>query len=330
MTSVHSSRLMSIALGAIATACVLFAVGVMVGREAWDTRPAPREDPLAQLDRLAQRPEAAAPANLTYAERLTGNPGSSTPVGAAAVPGALAPWRTRRTGCWVVRRLGDASQRPVLLPQSASPLGGFGVRLSESALTNAGTVGPSATTPRGVPVPAGNDGPFTVQVSLFRAMGHAQTFAQRLRERGHRAYVAQPATDPNNVVWHRVRVGPFNNLREASAYRAQFHRTASGCPRSWCAARRPPRARNDEIPLPYVSLPVASCLLPPASPSLPAPLYSIPVRLHSGRPRALNTGNAPECAPRWQVRRADFQWVFSALRRCRVFQHAGSAGDLNR
>lgn len=220
----HSSRLMSIALGAIATACVLFAVGVMVGREAGDTRPAPREDPLAQLDRLAQRPESAAPAALTYAERLTGNPGSPTPVGAATAPGAAPAGAVANATAQLLGgpSLADASQRPVLLPQSASPLGGFGVRLSESALTHAGTVGPSATTPRGTPVPAGNDGPFTVQVSSFRAMGHAQTFAQRLRERGHRAYVAQPATDPNNVVWHRVRVGPFNNLREASAYRADF------------------------------------------------------------------------------------------------------------
>lgn len=220
----HSSRLMSIALGAIATACVLFAVGVMVGREAGDTRPAPREDPLAQLDRLAQRPEAAAPAALTYAERLTGNPGGPAPVGAATAPGAAPAGAVANATAQLLGgpSLADASQRPVLLPQSASPLGGFGVRLSESALTNAGTVGPSATTPRGAPVPAGNDGPFTVQVSSFRAVGHAQTFAQRLRERGHRAYVAQPATDPNNVVWHRVRVGPFNNLREASAYRADF------------------------------------------------------------------------------------------------------------
>ncbi|MDB4929194.1 MAG: Sporulation domain protein [Myxococcaceae bacterium] len=212
----HSSRLMSIALGAIATACVLFAVGVMVGREAGDARPAQREDPLAQLDRLAQHPETAAAANLTYAERLTG-PAGSTPTGAAT--SAAAP---TATPLLVGPSLADMAQRPVLLPQSASPLGGFGVRLSESALTNAGTVGPTATAPRGTPVGPGSDGAFTVQVSSFRAVAHAQTFAQRLRDRGHRAFVAQPATDPNNVVWHRVRVGPFNNLREASAYRADF------------------------------------------------------------------------------------------------------------
>jgi cell division septation protein DedD len=210
----HSSRLMSIALGAIATACVLFAVGVMVGREAGDARPAQREDPLAQLDRLAQHPETAAAANLTYAERLTGPSAGSTP--ASAAPPAVATPRL------VGPSLADMAARPVLLPQSASPLGGFGVRLNESALTNAGTVGPTATAPRGTPVGPGSDGAFTVQVSSFRAVGHAQTFAQRLRDRGHRAFVAQPATDPNNVVWHRVRVGPFNNLREASAYRADF------------------------------------------------------------------------------------------------------------
>ena len=220
----HSSRLMSIALGAIASACVLFAVGVMVGREAGDTRPAPREDPLAQLDRLAQRPEAAG-ASLTYADRLTGSPaGAPTPAptavtGAAANPNAVALATAQMLGG---PSLADPSQRPVLLPQSASPLGGFGVRLNESALSHAGTVGATATIPRGAPVAAGSDGPFTVQVSSFRAVGHAQTFAQRLRDRGHRAYVAQPATDPNNVVWHRVRVGPFNTLREASAYRADF------------------------------------------------------------------------------------------------------------
>jgi cell division septation protein DedD len=214
----HSSRLMSVALGAIATACVLFAVGVMVGREAGDTRPAPREDPLAQLDRLAARSEGSTSASLTYAERLTGTAPTAATAGGATAASAAGAAPTLAAG----PSLSDPTQRPVLLPQSASPLGGFGVRISESALVNAGTVSPSATIPRGAPVAAGSDGPFTVQVSSFRAVGHAQTFAQRLRDRGHRAYVAQPATDPNNVVWHRVRVGPFNNAREAGAYRADF------------------------------------------------------------------------------------------------------------
>jgi cell division septation protein DedD len=220
----HSSRLMSIALGAIATACVLFAVGVMVGREAGDTRPTPHEDPLAQLDRLAAHPETAPAASLTYAERLTGSPTGDSPAGAAAAAGAAPGGAVAAATAQMTAgpSLGDASQRPVLLPQSASPLGGFGVRLSGAALTHAGTVDADAATPRGAPVAPGSEGPYTVQVSSFRAVGHAQTFAQRLRDRGHHAYVSQPATDPNNVEWHRVRVGPFNTLREANAYRATF------------------------------------------------------------------------------------------------------------
>lgn len=219
----HSSRLMSIALGAIASACVLFAVGVMVGREAGDARPTPREDPLAQLDRLAQHPELSTTANLTYANRLTGSPASTGHVGPTApTTTAIGSVAAATTQLLSGPSLVDASHRPVLLPQSASPLGGFGVRISEAALINAGTVGTTATMPRGTPVAAGSEGAFTVQVSSFRASAHAHTFAQRLRDRGHRAFVAPPATDPNNVVWHRVRVGPFNNLREASAYRADF------------------------------------------------------------------------------------------------------------
>lgn len=127
----HSSRLMSIALGAIATACVLFAVGVMVGREAGDARPTPREDPLAQLDRLAQRPEAAAAANLTYAERLTGSPAGSTPTSPAvaaagpAQPGAVANATAQLLGVrrWPTPRSGRCSCRRARRRSVASACG---------------------------------------------------------------------------------------------------------------------------------------------------------------------------------------------------------------
>ncbi len=224
----HTSRLMSIALGAAATACVLFAVGVMVGREAGDAHPATHEDPLAQLDRMAQHSETAA-APLTYADRLTGPSAGATPMAAAASAApaattalpALAPAATAGGTTVVGPSIADPSHRPVLLPQSASPLGGFGVRLNEVNLANAGTLPPTSGA-HGPPVAAGSDGAFTVQVSSFRAAAHAQTFAQRLRERGHHAFVAAAATDPNGIAWYRVRVGPFANLREANSYRTDF------------------------------------------------------------------------------------------------------------
>ncbi len=208
----NSSRLMSIALGGLATACVLFAVGVMVGREAGDGRPVNHDDPLARLDALAHQTEGAA-APVTYPERLVG----ATPTTAAPTGVSAQAANTTASTAATTAALLDPAARPVLVT-TASPLFPVqGVRLVRDGLTVAG----AAPTPR-APVVAGTDGAFTVQVSSFRAAGSAQTFAQRLRERGHRAYVSSPATAPNGVVWYRVRVGPFSSQREASAYRGEF------------------------------------------------------------------------------------------------------------
>lgn len=214
-----SSRLMSIALGGMATACVLFAVGVLVGRESSDTHRPPREDPLARLDQLAQQTPAATPT--TYPERLA--PGAPvTPVAvpsaapgavplAAPLPGAPANGLTMPTTA--------AAGRPVLMP-SVVPAGGM-LRIRDAV---AGPLlgSPTAVGPMQGIAPAGSDGAFTVQVGSFRTLASAQSMAQRLRERGHRAYVAAPATAPNGAIWHRVRVGPFSTQHEAGVYRADF------------------------------------------------------------------------------------------------------------
>ncbi|MEZ4406504.1 MAG: SPOR domain-containing protein [Polyangiales bacterium] len=217
-----TSRVMSLALGGIATACVLFAVGVMVGRETGDGAAPPREDPLARLDRLAA-PEAP-PA--TYAERLTGDPATANLPRAATGEGAAgsetAPTTATTAGAPPTPALpaAAAGDRPVLVPGQAAGPGSISLRLHP---LNAGAA-PSAAN-GGVPrtlAPAGNEGPYVVQVSSFRAQPHAQQFAQRLRERGYRSYVAAPATAPNGVVWHRVRVGPFTSARDAANFRQEF------------------------------------------------------------------------------------------------------------
>ncbi|MBL8600759.1 MAG: SPOR domain-containing protein [Myxococcales bacterium] len=242
----RSSKMMSIAMGALATACVLFGVGVVVGREQGDSRPVAREDPLARLDQLAQTSERPA---TTYAERLsapsaTAALGASQGVGGAAtgtgpsavIPGAPgAPGALGVTGgpslanavvgsptAGLVRpgapSLGDANARPVLLPSAGAPGGGGLLRVRES------TEGMTAGATPSQPAPPGSDGPFTVQVSAFQNEPHAQSFAQQLRTRGYRAYVAQPSTGPGGVLWHRVRIGPFTSAREAGAFRADFER----------------------------------------------------------------------------------------------------------
>jgi cell division septation protein DedD len=100
---------------------------------------------------------------------------------------------------------------------------GSGIRLSNTVGNEAGALGvPTAAGAPQSPATPGAEGPFSVQVSSFRSQTGAQAFAQRLRERGYHAFVAAPATAPNGVVWHRVRIGPFATQREATTYRAQF------------------------------------------------------------------------------------------------------------
>jgi len=215
--SAGSSRLMSLALGGLATACVLFAVGVMVGREAGESRAATREDPLARLDQLAQQAEGAQGALVTYPERLTG--AQPAPTGAptlAAAPGAPTPTApvSPEGGAVLV---GGAAALPAGIRLAGS---GFGAPTAVPGLTGA-SLAPSLA-PSGPAAPAGSEGAFSVQVSSFRSQQAAQAFGARLRERGHHAFVAAPATAPNGVVWHRVRIGPFPSQREAATYRSSF------------------------------------------------------------------------------------------------------------
>lgn len=224
----NSSRLMSLALGGLALACVLFAVGVMVGRESGETRASTREDALDRLDRLDRATRATdTNAAMTWPERLTGPAPSNAP--APAAPGATAaatapsPAAILGASAPVAPSLVDPTNRPVLLNQPAPPAAnaaGLGIRMRDGTIPGAApsTDAPANTTP----AQPGTEGPFSVQVSSFRNLPHAQNFAAQLRQRGHHAFVAAPATDPNHNVWHRVRIGPFASQREANAFRVTF------------------------------------------------------------------------------------------------------------
>jgi cell division septation protein DedD len=69
--------------------------------------------------------------------------------------------------------------------------------------------------------PAGHEGGYQLQVSSFRAQPDAQGFADQLRARGHKAYVAE-AHVTGRGTWFRVRVGPFPTQRAAAQYRTAF------------------------------------------------------------------------------------------------------------
>lgn len=227
-----SSRLMSLALGGLALACVLFAVGVMVGRESSDPRTTQREDALDRLDRLDRSARAGdTNAAMTWPERLTGPTTGAATAPAATAPAATAPGATATTTAGVAPTailgpnaaapsLADPNNRPVLLPAPAQNAAGLGIRMRDGTIP--GAVPGAPADPNVTPAQPGSEGPFSVQVSSFRNLPHAQNFAAQLRQRGHRAFVAAPATDPNHNVWHRVRIGPFASQREANAFRATF------------------------------------------------------------------------------------------------------------
>jgi hypothetical protein len=71
------------------------------------------------------------------------------------------------------------------------------------------------------PAPVGRDGRYTVQVISYETRGEAAAFAAALRARGYGAFVMS-AEVPGRGTMHRVRVGPFENLRSAEAFRREF------------------------------------------------------------------------------------------------------------
>jgi len=69
--------------------------------------------------------------------------------------------------------------------------------------------------------PAGSEGAFVLHVVSFEDRSEADKFADTLRARQHRAFVAQ-ADVPGRGRYYRVRVGPFATRREAETYQQAF------------------------------------------------------------------------------------------------------------
>jgi cell division septation protein DedD len=70
-------------------------------------------------------------------------------------------------------------------------------------------------------VASGHDGELTIQVISYQNERDAEVFADGLRARGHHAFVVS-ADIPDRGRFFRVRIGPFETMREAEAYRRQF------------------------------------------------------------------------------------------------------------
>jgi cell division septation protein DedD len=72
--------------------------------------------------------------------------------------------------------------------------------------------------------PHGSAGAFTLQVVSYEERDPAERFANALRARGHKAFVAQ-AEVPGRGRTFRVRVGPFTTRRDALDYQTRFEQS---------------------------------------------------------------------------------------------------------
>ncbi len=231
----ETSKLVLIAVGGLAAACVLFAMGVLIGRDHDGARAARRDDPLARLDALAAQMAATTPTAASVVPSIeSGSPMVTTHATEAVTPpaheptavapnantlAALAPLRASASAATARAALaGTAAEPNTGVRESITPSAELPVAAPNRARIAIGNAGAA---PNASPAAAGTEGAFTLQVSSFRTASAANTLAQQLRQRGHHAFVAT-APPQGGVTWHRVRIGPFVGLHEAQRYRADF------------------------------------------------------------------------------------------------------------
>lgn len=226
-------RVVMLVLAAGVTVSLVFAMGMLLN-DADAVAVAEEHDPLSALDRaaglVATDDDADAPldvdrADMRFPETLTED---DRPEVAAALAAAAAE----------AQHLDPIQpgtlQAPPLLP---------GVGLIDSiahSLPAAATAGNmTSTLARAVPgdplvaasiprpvgptqfAPPGMEGLYTLQVISYRSNEEAQAFATSLRARGHQAFVTSADIPDRGMHW-RVRIGPFDTMRDAERYRSEF------------------------------------------------------------------------------------------------------------
>jgi DedD protein len=193
--------------GSAVVACMLFVLGVMVGKRIesrGQAEAAPLADPLAALDRVHQPPPgvAAPEPALTFPRTLAGpqaaappkaKPAPHPPVAAAPKPVAAAP---------APKPVAAAPVPKVVAPKPIA----------------AKVVVPAPVAPPAEPAKPVK-GKFTLQLSTFTTSAEADAFAQRYPG----AFVIAGAVPGKGMVY-RVRYGNFASFKEASTAKDGFEK----------------------------------------------------------------------------------------------------------
>jgi len=188
-------------LGVLAASCAIFALGVSVGKRFATQAAAPAHDPLVELTRSEQPQGNAEPAEapaprMTYHGELTTAEGER--------PGGQLASDDQEVA---------AGQDDTSSP-AASSAGDQGAQRAQAVRSEP----PTPDEPR-----PGEASVFTLQVASFETREEAEQFATGLRTHGHRTFLVRTRTEDRGT-WYRVRVGPFDNRRDALRYQTRFER----------------------------------------------------------------------------------------------------------
>ncbi|HSS40087.1 MAG TPA: SPOR domain-containing protein [Polyangia bacterium] len=189
--------------GSAVVACMLFVLGVMVGKRI-ESRgqaeaAAPPADPLAALDRVHQPPPgvAAPEPALTFPRTLAGSQAAAPPPKAKPAPRVV---------------VAAPVPKPAVPKPAAAP--------KPIALKPAAPVlAPAPADPTAAAAPAKGKGKFTLHLSTFATSAEADAFAQRFPG----AFVVSAAVPGKGMVY-RVRYGNFSSFKEASAAKDGFEK----------------------------------------------------------------------------------------------------------
>ena len=92
---------------------------------------------------------------------------------------------------------------------------------AEDPLLSHAATATAADSTTGEVASSGTEGAYTVQVISYDQRADAEAFAQTLRERGHHAFITNGDVAGRDRMF-RVRIGPFETVREAEGYAKNF------------------------------------------------------------------------------------------------------------
>jgi DedD protein len=209
--------------GSAVVACMLFVLGVIVGKRIESrgrAEAADVQDPLAALDRAHQPPfvagPVAPPAELLFPKALQAGPAK----GASA--------RAERNAAIVPTPSVPPPHAPVVIGKPivpATPLARATVPVAKAPTPVVKTVKAVAPVAVAKPVAPVADsakvkGKYTLQLSAFPTREEAEAFAAK-----YDATFIVPSEIPGKGTWFRVRAGNFGSYSEATAAKTAFEKT---------------------------------------------------------------------------------------------------------